>query len=140
MHKRLAISFFLLLAFAMLLAHNLIPHQHNENNISKHSHHHHHNQKHHHHSDENDQGDNHQTPLIDLTHNTEFGKVLTPPQIEKHIFEKPGFHEGELIRLSHRLASLNKRAHLHPPNDYPSLHVIFLSHSLPLRAPPVLHS
>ena len=117
----------------MLQAHNFIPHQHKEKPV-KHSHHH--NQDKHHEHDENDGQDDHQTPFSDLTHNADFGTVIAKPDFEKQIIEKPDCCEGILLQLYDKLASFISTHRPHPPDANSSLHLIFLSHSLPLRAPP----
>lgn len=127
MLKRLSISFCLLLAFAMLQAHNFIPHHHDEEAIEA---------NHHHDHDDDDDKTDHDSPFTDLTHNADFGKIITKPHFDKEIIEKPVFSEGILLRLYNKLASFAIPPRPHPPDDNSSLHLIFLSHSLPLRAPP----
>jgi zinc transporter ZupT len=126
MFKRLAISFCLLVAFAMLQAHNFIPHHHEIEPVEA---------NHHHDHDENDDND-HDSPFTDLTHNADFGKVIAKPQTIKEIVEKPVFAGGFFIVLYNRLTSFESPPEYHPPDDDSALHLIFLSHSLPLRAPP----
>ena len=125
MLKRLTIAFCLLLAFAMLQAHNFIPHHHDEEAIEANHHH-----------DHDDDKTDHDSPFTDLTHNADFGKVITKPHFDKEIIEKPVFTEGILLRLYNKLASFASPPRPHPPDDDSPLHLIFLSHSLPLRAPP----
>lgn len=125
MLKRLSISFCLLLAFAMLQAHNFIPHHHDEEAIEANHHH-----------DHDDDKTDHDSPFTDLTHNADFGKVITKPHFDKEIIENPVFSEGILLRLYNKLASFASPTRPHPPDDDSPLHLIFLSHSLPLRAPP----
>jgi hypothetical protein len=132
MLKRLSISFWVILAFTMLQVHNFIPHEHTgSDHIS-------HNQENHndHHDESDDQTDHHESPLNDLDHNADFGKVLSKSHFYKDIIEKPSFSEGILIRLYDKLAPLENSPRPHPPDNDSPLHLIFLSHSLPLRAPP----
>jgi hypothetical protein len=130
MIKKLGISLCLLLAFAMLQAHNFIPHHHHdEEKIETHHHDHEH-------DDEDDDKTDHNSPFTDLTHNSDFGKVVAKPHFDKEIIEKPDFSESILSRLYDKLASFASPPRPHPPDDDTSLHLIFLSHSLPLRAPP----
>ena len=132
MIKRLSISFCLLLALVTLQAHNFIPHYH-ENDAFETKHHHHHD-----HDDDDDAGKtDHTFPFTDLTHNADFGKVIAKPNFEKQVIEKPAFAEGILLKLYDKLASFASPPRPHPPDHDSSLHLIFLSHSLPLRAPPV---
>jgi hypothetical protein len=83
MLKRFSISFFLLLAFALLQAHGFIPHQHLE---TKTAHHHHHDgQQHSHHSDNDHDQDNkpeedHGAPFHVPGHSAELGKIVAKPK------------------------------------------------------------
>jgi len=133
MYKRLAISFCLLLAFALLQAHNFIPHHHHENEPIEVNHHHDHDDDH----DEDHDDNDHNLPFTDLTHNADFGKVIAKPQAIKDIVEKPLFTGGFIIILYNKLASFEIPPEYHPPDNDSPLHLIFLSHSLPLRAPPI---
>jgi hypothetical protein len=130
MFKRVAISFWVLCAFAVLQAHNLIPHHHNEIAIE---HSHSHND---HDDDHGDEDTDHSEPFTAFTHSSDLGKVLTKPYDIKEISAKPFTSETLLSRLFCTLASVKDRPRPHPPDDDSPLHLIFLSHSLPLRAPP----
>jgi hypothetical protein len=127
MFKRLAISFFLLLAFVLLQAHNFMPHHHESELIEV---------NHHHHPYESDEDQDCDLPFADLTHNADFGKIVVKPQGIKDIVEKPVFTVGLFIMAYNKLASLENPPEYHPPGDSSPLHLIFLSHSVPLRAPP----
>jgi hypothetical protein len=132
MFKRLAISFWVICAFAMLQAHNLIPHHHTEV-VMEHSHSH---DDHHHDHDQNDEDSDHSEPFIAFTHSADLGKILTKPRNIKEVSVKPFTSETILSRLFYTLASVKDRPRPHPPDDGSPLHLIFVSHSLPLRAPP----
>jgi hypothetical protein len=134
MFKRLAISFWVLCAFALLQAHNFIPHHHTEMVIG-HSHSH---DRHHHDQDEEDNDES--EPFTHLQHSSDFEKVITKPFVIKDVIAKPIASETFFSRLYNTLASLENPPKPHPPDDDSPLHVIFLSHSLPLRAPPALHA
>jgi hypothetical protein len=124
MLKRLSISFCILLAFAMLQAHNFIPHHHDEEAIEANHHH-----------DHDDDKTDHDSPFSDLTHNADFGKAAAKPDFDKEI-KNLVLVEGLFILLYNKLESFKTLPRPHPPDDGSSLHLIFLSHSLPLRAPP----
>jgi hypothetical protein len=139
MLRRLAISFVLLLAFALLQAHNFIPHHHHE--IPKATADHHHGEDgsaHHHHDDEQtDNTTDHDVPFTDLTHNADFGKVVSKPQVVQEIVQKPVLELNKILWLHDKLVVLDGPPKHQPPDNDSSLHTIFLSHSLPLRAPPI---
>ena len=126
MLKRLGISFCLLLAFAMLQSHNFIPHHHESEPM----------EAAHHHDHDSDDDKDHNSPFTDLTHNADFGKVIAKPHFIKQIIEKPVFAEGLFFQLYTKLASSEISPRPHPPDGESPLHLIFLSHSVPLRAPP----
>lgn len=136
MHKHLLISLCLLLAFSILQVHNFIPHQHRNSQAIQHSHHH--GMDHHNHDADknNEKDDDHQSPITELTHNADFGKVITKKHFEKKIIEKSAFPTSELLQQNHSLLSFTSTKQPHPPDNNISLHLIFLSHCLPLRAPP----
>ncbi len=70
MNKRVGISLILLVAFALLQAHNLIPHHHQEEPaLEKHAH--------------NDHDDDHDGPL-NAHHSADFGKVVDKPEEIKY--------------------------------------------------------
>jgi hypothetical protein len=135
MFKRLAISF-CLLAFAMLQAHNVIPHHHKEDHTVKLNHHDDQTNDHHHHDGNDNKTENHQSPFTDLTHNADFGKVVAKPQFQAQDLDHPIFSERTLLQLYDKLSFFESPPRPHPPDNDSSLHHIFLSHSLPLRAPP----
>ena len=138
MFKRLAISFALILAFALLQAHSFIPHHHHE--IPKATTHHHHDEEgstHHHDDEPGDNTTDHDSPFTDLNHNAEFGKVVSKPQVVQEIAQKPVLELNKIIWLHDKLIVLDGPPKHHPPDNDSSLHTIFLSHSLPLRAPPI---
>jgi hypothetical protein len=133
MFKRLAISFCLLLAFMLLQAHNLVPHHHESQFVEK-VHHHHHDGKHDH---EHDEDNDHHFPFTDQTHTVDFGKSVVKPFDLKYNFEKPAPAIGSILFNSFcSSAVFDRRPRYQPPDGAAALHLIFLSHSLPLRAPP----
>ena len=113
----------------MLQAHNFIPHHHDEEAIEA--------NHHHDHDDGNDETD-HNFPFSDLNHNAEFGKIIAKPHFDNEIIETPAFSESILFRLYDKFAAFESPPRPHPPDNESPLHLIFLSHSLPLRAPPAL--
>ena len=129
--RRPLISLSLLLAFALLQAHNFIPHHHHEKNKVATAHHHDHDH------DEDDHDDKTGTPVADLDHSIDFGKVVAKPQFDKSFVEKPVFAGTIIIWLCDHLTSFERPPRPHPPDNSSRLHDIFLSHSVPLRAPPV---
>lgn len=133
MLNRIGISFCILLAFAALLAHNLIAHHHEDVPV----HHHHHGDKdaHHHHENE-DRGHQDNAPFNNATHPVDFGKIIAKPDGTQISIESPLFISYILTPVYNKLAGLNNLRRPHPPDKESSLHIIFLSHSLPLRAPP----
>jgi hypothetical protein len=140
MLRRLSISFWLLLAFAILQAHNFIPHHHESEHVKTGQHHDDHAENDRHHEDHEDEAD-HDSPISDLTHNSEFGKTIVKPQDLKDIIEKPVLLiAGHIILLYNEQAAPDNPALYHPPDGDSPLHIIFLSHSLPFRAPPAFFS
>jgi hypothetical protein len=137
MLRRFVISSCLLLAFVIMQAHNFVPHVHEEKQLAKHAHHHDHDDHDDHHDDK-DEGDktaHHQSHSTDLTHSAEFGKVMQKPHFEIQVIQTDIFI-GTFLRLYDKMGSLKNPPRPHPPDKEPSLHIIFLSHSTPLRAPP----
>ena len=129
MLKRLSISICLLLAFALLQAHNFIPHHHKaEDHITAHGHGHDH--------DDDHEGNDHDSPLNDLNHSAEFGKIVVKQQDVVLAIEKPVITKSILDILNTPLKLFDQIVRHIPPDKDSPLHVIFLSHSLPLRAPP----
>src|SRR5688572_26085900 len=102
MFRRLVISLSLLLAFALLQAHNFIPHHHHEEKAVKTAHHHH---GHDHDEDDHDDKTGNHLPLTDLDHSIDFGKVVAKPQFDKSFIEKPAFAGTMIIWLCDKLAS-----------------------------------
>ena len=129
--KKRLISLLFLAAYFLLAGHSIIPHHHEEDSIVT-SHPHDHEED----SEENNKADHHTLPSADLTHNADFGKVIVKLHFEKQLFERPVFDGGILLRLYDKLASFENPPRPHPPDDDSPLHLIFLSQSLPLRAPP----
>ncbi|MEJ7738326.1 MAG: hypothetical protein WKF97_12935 [Chitinophagaceae bacterium] len=128
MIKKRFITLLFFTAYFLLAAHSFIPHQHDDDTIEP---------NHHHHGHMSDDGTDHnKSPLTDLTHNADFGKVIAKPYFVKDIVEKPAFAESIFILLYNKLASFRIPPRPQPPDDDSALHLIFLSHSLPLRAPP----
>ena len=110
----------------MLQAHNFIPHHHESEAVEANAHH-----------DHDDQDDDHDLPFTDLTHNADFGKTIVKPQDQNDIADKPVFAVCFLVAQYNKLTSFESPPEYHPPDDDSHLHLIFLSHSVPLRAPPV---
>lgn len=133
MLKRLGISFCILLAFAMLQAHNFIAHHHEEVEIS---HHHHHSNGDAHEHEKKNHTDDSNSPFNDATHTADFGKIIAKPDAGHISFESPLLIAYLLTPLYNKLACFNNPPRPHPPDNDATLHLIFLSHSLPLRAPP----
>jgi hypothetical protein len=126
MLKRYIIFLFLSTAYTALQAHNFIPHHH-ENEFIETDHHH----------DHEDHGDHdNNTPFTDLTHNADFGKVIAKPQVIKGVDEKTIFFTDCFIDIFYKPGLIKQLSEYHPPGNDSPLHLIFLSHSLSLRAPP----
>jgi hypothetical protein len=132
MFKRLGTVYCLLLAFALLQAHNFIPHHHGAEHSIEAQHADEHDAGHHHDEEKDHDSD---FPLTDLTHNADFGKVMVKPAFSKDLIEKPAF-SSLLLAVIFMAPAAEPIPRAHPPDNGLSLHVIFLSHSLPLRAPP----
>jgi hypothetical protein len=132
MLKRLLISFCLLVAFAMLQAHNFIPHHHVQEPVESSHHHDHDGSGHHHHDHGSD------FPFSDQSHDAEFGKAIVKPHEVEDIILKPFLFEDPLSMLYRSLISSQSHDFYHPPDHESSLHIIFLYHSIPLRAPPFI--
>jgi hypothetical protein len=126
MLKRYIIFLFLSTAYTVLQAHNFIPHHHESEFIET--------RHHHDHGDQDDHDNN--TPFTDLTHNADFGKVIAKPQVMKGVDEKIIFLTSCFIEIFYKPGLLKQPSEYRPPGDDFSLHLIFLSHCLPLRAPP----
>ena len=125
MFRKCVIFFFLITAYILLQAHNFIPHHHKVE------------VPHHHHHDDHEDNDHHDFPFTDLTHNAEFGKVIVKPQVITGVDEQRVFKAECFVELFTRAPLFKPPPQYHPPdNDFP-LHCIFLSHSVPLRAPPI---
>ena len=123
MIKRCVIFVLLFAAYAVFQAHNFIPHHHDIEIAADHH-------------DDHEDNDHHDSPFSDQTHNAEFGKtVVTTPTI-KGAEQKPVFNAECFIDLFNKLTLIKKSSEYHPPDDDSPLHLIFLSHSIPLRAPP----
>jgi hypothetical protein len=126
-----------LLAFVVLQAHNLIPHHHSENQSAAQATHDDHEKGDFHDDEDSDhETDHHEFPFTDLAHNADFGKVIAKPHFDNPIIIHPGFSQSLLSELYNRLASFENPPRPRPPDHNSALHLIFLSHSLPLRAPP----
>jgi hypothetical protein len=130
MIRRLVISLFLIFAFALLQAHNFIPHHHHE--ITAESGHHHHHDE----DDNDDHKSGHEFP--DFDHSVELGKVVTKPQVVREVLQKPVIDLHHIFWLSDQVGGYESPPVYNPPDNDSPLHRIFLSHSLPLRAPPSL--
>jgi hypothetical protein len=135
MFKRLGISLCLLLAFVLLQAHNFIPHHHHDE-ARQPAHSHHHDHEHNHPDKGSDDDTDAHLPFADMDHSADFGKVVAKPQFENSAISKPVFANCQIIWLTEQFATLPDTPRPHPPDFHSSLHTIFLSHSIPLRAPP----
>lgn len=133
MFKRIGISFCILLAFAVLQAHNLIAHHHEEVQVD---HHHHGDNDGHHHHENEDREHQDNAPFNNATHPVDLGKIISKPDGTHISVASPSFIADVLTTVYNRLAGVNNPPRPHPPDKESSLHIIFLSHSLPLRAPP----
>lgn len=127
MLKRLAILC-LLLSFALLQMHNFTPHLHSHgvkaihNDYVDHQHEH--------------AAHQHDQPADQFAHSEDFGKVVfTPKDGKKHEAKSVHF---DLLFLPEFFTLYNreKPPDLPPPVHGSSLHLIFKTHSVPLRAPP----
>lgn len=140
MLKRPVIAFFVLLAFAMLQAHNFMPHQHHDDGHAKHSHQHDQG-KHHDHDrddDENGKTDDHDAPFQAAGHNADFGKIIIKPQENTGTFIQ---WAAMAVDLSGIFACLFA-PDIPPPNLPPAQNESILSliscSSLSLRGPPAI--
>ena len=139
--KKSAISILFLTAYFLLAIHSFIPHHHPEESVITESGHHHDNSHEHDHdhdtpaSNSNTEED-HTRTSPNFPHNAEFGKVLVKLDLEKDILEKPVYNPSFLIVLYNKLGRFQNPPRPHPPNGGCPLHLIVISHSLPLRAPP----
>jgi hypothetical protein len=129
----------LLLSFALLQMHNFIPHLHVATPQpvlfqQQHSHKHHHSDHTQHTQSKQDHSCGH------FAHNEDFGKVFVQLQ-ERQKFDSTLCFFGCFFdaALFNKL-SANNHSKDFPPGNSTSLHLIFLSHSVPLRAPPTLQS
>jgi hypothetical protein len=121
--KRCVIFIFLITAYATFQAHNFIPHHHDIEFAADHH-------------DDHEDSDDRDSPFSDQTHNAEFGRTVVNTPTIKGIDQKPVFNAGCFIDLFNKLTLIKKPSEYHPPDDDSPLHLIFLSHSVPLRAPP----
>jgi hypothetical protein len=123
MIKKCIIFLFLATAYFIFQAHNFIAHHHDIEVSSTHHHDH----------EDNDHED---SPFNDLTHTAEFGKIVVKPHTMKLADEETIAASKSFVNLFNKLIVFNTSIEYHPPDDDFPLHLIFLSHSLPLRAPP----
>lgn len=138
MFKRPVIAFFVLLAFAMLQAHNFMPHQHHDDHLAKHSHSHDQGKHHDHEEDDEEKGDteDHESPFHAAGHNADFGKIVIKPQENGGL----NFQTADIpVDLTGVFAYLFA-PDIPPPNLPPAQNESFLnftnSPSLSLRGPP----
>jgi hypothetical protein len=86
LRKHPVISFFLLLAFVMLQAHNLVPHFHNDHYVTadrhthKHDHHHEKPQHHNEHDEDDTSNEESNEPFQTASHSADFGKTVIRPE------------------------------------------------------------
>jgi len=123
MARKCILFSFLMIAFAVMQAHNFIPHHHAIETVES-NHHHDQNEEH------------HQLPFSDLTHDADFGKVIVKPQVIKGVDVKIITFSYCFIYECLNGETFIQSKQYHPPDDNFPLHLIFLSHSVPLRAPP----
>jgi hypothetical protein len=133
----------------MLQVHSFIPHTHSLKTAESHSHSHSkgdQSHKHYSHSDHSNtdsntkqtdpDNDHDESPLNDLVHDAEFGKTLLKPisvkiSIEQYILFVPSFFQNY-----DRIISFAFKEKHFPRQNKTSLFEVFLSHNIPLRAPP----
>ncbi len=138
MLKRPVIASFVLLAFAMLQAHNFMPHQHHDDAHAKHSHHHDQGKHHDHDTDdeENRETEDHDAPFHAAGHNSDFGKIIIKPQ------ENTGtpIQSADMAVDLSGIVDYLFASDIPPPNLPPAQNETFLSlasfSSLSLRGPP----
>jgi hypothetical protein len=138
MLKRSIIAFFVLLAFAMLQAHNFMPHQHHDDAHAKHPHQHEQGKHHDHDTDDEEKGKtgDHDSPFHAAGHNSDFGKIIIKPQQNG---KTTIYWAYMIVDLSGIFAYLFA-PDISPPNLPPAQNEFFLSlasfSSLSLRGPP----
>jgi len=123
MLKRISILCYLL-AFVALQIHNATPHYHQEEIDF------------HHHNDEQDNDEVGKKSPVNAHHDSEFGKSIAKPEGYKCYIEKPVLCAGSFILLFDELANFHNVTPKIAPCFNTSLHSIFITHSVPLRAPP----
>jgi hypothetical protein len=134
MLKLRIIAGFVLLSFVALQGHNVLPHLHEVNHHIKHAQQPHH----HHHTNDNSSVPEKDTDCDHFRHSEELGKEIVKPQ-EKQNQNRTVFSLSDLSAILYP-PLLKYEAHsppFYPPGKDSPLHLIFLSHSVPLRAPPV---
>jgi hypothetical protein len=142
MLKRFGISFCIILAFGLLQAHNFVAHHHHVLASADHEYtdantHHHHHDANDHTPDQDGESRDNDSPFSDATHTADFGKILVKPDASQPDIDSP-LLIACLIQAFHlQPAFVSCHLKVHPPDKGTSLHIIFLSHSLPSRAPPI---
>jgi hypothetical protein len=137
MLKRPVIAFFVLLAFALLQAHNYMPHQHRDDAHAKHSHHDQ-GKNHDHDTDdeENGESEDHNAPFHAAGHNSDFGKIIIKPQENAG----PAIQWADVAADFSGIFDYLFAPDIPPPNLPPAQNQSFLSltsfSSLSLRGPP----
>jgi hypothetical protein len=138
MLKRPIIAFFVLLAFAMLQAHNFMPHQHHDDAYAKHSHQHDQGKHHDHDTDDEEKGktEDHDSPFHAAGHNSDFGKIIIKPQENAG----PAIHWADVAADFSGIFDYLFAPDIPPPNLPPAQNESFRSlaffSSLSLRGPP----
>jgi hypothetical protein len=125
MYKRLVISSILLIAFAVLQAHNCIPHHHHDEET-----------RNEHHNAHDEDGGDHSYPFNGQNHSSDFGKVVEQPPLVKFSFDNQAQILFDFTTWRIVISSSEN-----PPVRYSftrncTLHLPFLTSAIPLRAPP----
>ena len=144
MLKRFGISFCIILAFGLLQAHNFVAHHHNVQTSADHEHKHANTHHHHHHHDSSNQAphqdgepQDNDSPFSDATHTADFGKILIKPDASQLGIDSPLLIACLIQAFYLQPTFVDCHLKAHPPDKCTSLHIVFLSHSLPSRAPPM---
>ena|SRR5690349_21030669 len=127
MLKRISILCYLL-AFVALQVHNATPHYHQEEiNF-------------HHHNDQQNHDEVGKKSPVNAHHDSEFGKSIVKPEGYQCQVEKPVLFVGSFILLFDELSNFYHVTPKIAPRFNSSLHSIFVTHNVPLRAPPVAYT
>lgn len=113
-----------------------MPHVHQA--VAKEVQHHHHSDQHHHHNTENNSEPDHDNTCDHYAHNEDFGKVVVKLPANQKLEVKPVISDYIFVAAFLNLFTVESPPPVYPPGNNSTLHLIFLSHSIPLRAPPSL--